>query len=360
MPGGVDDLGAPSGGNLYDLRLCRELTEAGWQVHTYSVPGAWPQPGAADRARLAELVAGLPDDSVVLLDGLVACAAPEVIVPAAERLRTAVLVHLPLADETGLGVHEAARLDAQERETLRAVPAVVATSGWAARQLVARHGLATARVHVAAPGADVAERAQGTDGVSRLLCVASVTPRKGHDRLVRALGHVADLPWECHFVGAADEDSAYVAELRAEVERAGLAGRVHFAGVRTGPELQAAYAAADLMVLTSYAETYGMALTEALARAVPVLAVAVGGVREAVGQAPDGRVPGLLLPVGDPAEIASAVRRWFADPALRHRLKEAALARRGALDSWGTTARQLTAALESMPSPAQKTGILHD
>ncbi|MEN8651925.1 glycosyltransferase family 4 protein [Streptomyces sp. 21So2-11] len=360
MPGGVDDAAAPSGGNLYDLRLCRELTEAGWQVHGHSVPGDWPQPGPVDRARLAELVASLPNDSVVLLDGLVACAVPELIVPAVERLRVAVVVHLPLADETGLSAHEAAQLDARERETLRAVPAVVATSTWTARQIAAHHGLVAARVHVAAPGTDPADPAHGTDGVSRLLCVASVTPRKGHDRLVQALGSVADLPWECFFVGAVDESSAYVAGLRAEVEKSGLSGRVHFTGARTGPEFQAAFAAADLMVLTSYAETYGMALTEALARAIPVLAVDVGGVREAVGHAPDGHVPGMLLPTGDPAEIASAMRRWFDDSPLRRRLKEAALARRETLDPWGTTARHLTAALESMPSTARKTGCLHD
>lgn len=179
MPGGVDDATAPSGGNAYDRRLCLDLPGFGWQVHRHAVPGEWPRPGISARTELARTLADLPDDTVVLLDGIVACGVPEIVVPEADRLRLVVLVHLPLGDETGLQPAVAADLDARERTTLRAVSAVVATSDWAVRRLVAHHGLAPDRVHVAAPGADIAPLASGTDGVSRLLCVAAVTPARG-------------------------------------------------------------------------------------------------------------------------------------------------------------------------------------
>ncbi|WP_327720589.1 glycosyltransferase family 4 protein [Streptomyces sp. NBC_00490] len=355
MPGGVDDPAVPSGGNAYDRRVSLDLPGFGWQVHKHAVAGEWPRPGASARAELAGVLRGLPDDTVVLMDGLVACGVPEIVVPEAERLRLAVLVHLPLGDETGLDPVLAAELDAKERAVLRAVPAVVATSDWAVRRLVSHHGLAPDRVHVAAPGADIAPLASGTDGLSRLLCVAAVTPRKGQHRLVEALATVRDLPWSCVCVGGLAQDPEYVADLRALIAKYGLEHRLHLAGPQAGAELDASYAAADLMVLTSYAETYGMAVTEALARGIPVLATDVGGLPEAVGRAPDGGVPGILVPPEDPAALAAELRGWFGEADVRRRLKAAARGRRAALDGWATTARSLAGVLGRLPSEPRRT-----
>ncbi|MET7919104.1 glycosyltransferase family 4 protein [Streptomyces avermitilis] len=354
MPGGIDDPAMPSGGNAYDRRICLDLPGFGWQVHKHMVDGSWPRPGADARAELARTLRELPDGTVVLLDGLVACPVPEIVVPEAERLRLAVLVHLPLGDETGLDPAVAAELDRLERTTLRAVSAVVATSDWAVRRLVSHHGLAPDRVHAAAPGADIAPLASGTDGVSRLLCVASVTLRKGQHRLIEALATVTDLPWTCSFVGGLGQDPEYVARLRALIDHHGLGDRLHLAGPQAGAELDASYAAADLMVLASYAETYGMAVTEALARGIPVLATDVGGVPEAVGRAPDGGVPGILVPPEDPAALAAELRGWFGEADVRRRLKAAARGRRAALDGWATTARSLAGVLSRLPDTSRR------
>ncbi|MFF3323450.1 glycosyltransferase family 4 protein [Streptomyces sp. NPDC002889] len=361
MPGGVDDPAAPSGGNTYDRRICRDLPRLGWEVHEHAVAGDWPQPRAAARAELARILRESADGTLVLLDGLVACAVPDIIVPEAERLRLAVLVHLPLGDESGLAPDAAAALDAEERRTLRAVAAVVATSDWAADRLVDHHGLEPGRVHAAAPGADIAPLATGTvtgtatGSAPHLLCVAAVTPRKGQHDLVKALAGVADLPWNCSLVGGLGQDPAYVTRLRELIGELGLGDRVHLAGPRTGPGLNASYAAADLLVLTSHAETYGMAVTEALARGVPVLATAVGGLPEAVGHAPDGSVPGVLVPPKDPAALTAALRQWLRDPGERHRAKAAARRRRTALAGWETTSRSLAKALEQLRQEPRRT-----
>ncbi|MES4891725.1 glycosyltransferase family 4 protein [Streptomyces sp. NPDC096012] len=354
MPGGVDDPSAPSGGNAYDRRVCLDLPGFGWQVTRHAAPGTWPRPDRAALDGLARTLRELPDDAVVLLDGLVACGVPEIVVPEAARLRLAVLVHLPLGAETGLDAAVAADLDSRERAVLRAAPAVIATSDWAVRRLVSHHGLAPDRVHVAAPGADIAPLAPGTDGVSRLLCVAAVTPRKGQHRLVEALATVRDLPWTCECVGGLGHDPEYVAHLRTLIDRYGLAGRLRLTGPRSGTDLDAAYAAADLAVLTSYAETYGMAVTEALARGIPVLATDVGGLPEAVGRAPDGGVPGILVPPEDPAALAAELRGWFGEPDVRRRLKAAARGRRAALDGWATTARSLAGVLGRLPEAPKR------
>lgn len=333
VPADIDDPAVPSGGNAYDRRVCRELATAR-EVREIAVPGRWPRPGPTARAELAAALAALPDGAPVLLDGLVACGVPEVVVPQAGRLALVVLVHLPLGEE-------APELAGREREVLLAVDAVVATSPWTARRLVDGHGLAADRVHVATPGVDPAPPAAGSGG-TRLLCVGSITPTKGQDLLVEALATVADLPWSCDLVGPVRRDPAQVDLVRRAIARHGLDGRVRVTGPLVGDALAAAFDAADLLVLPSRVEAYGMVVTEALARGIPVLAAAAGGVPETVGDA------GLLVPPGDAAALAVGLRRWFGEPDLGEGLRRAAALRRPLLDGWEVTSRCLITVMESV------------
>ncbi|OXM49257.1 glycosyltransferase family 4 protein [Amycolatopsis alba] len=343
LPGDIDDPGAPSGGNVYDRRLCDGLVAAGVAVREIAVRGNWPRPDTEARKVLARKLAELPAGAVVLLDGLVACGVPEVIVPAAQRLSIAVLVHLPLADETGLSPSLAAELDRLERETLGAVEAVVATSDWAARRLIEHHDLAPHRVHAVPPGADNAEIAFGTPNGTHLVCVANVTPRKGQGLLADALKSLTDLPWSCECVGAIRRETRYVERLR----RHTLGDRFTLAGPRSGEALEATYASADLLVLPSRAETYGMVVTEALAHGIPVLATAVDALPDTLGRSPDGSVPGMLVPGEDVSALAKALRRWLTEPELRDRLRASARLRRETLTGWDATARGVAAVLLS-------------
>lgn len=359
LPGDVDDPGSVSGGNAYDRRMCDELRAAGTAVHETAVPGAWPRPpeNGPGRAELARALGELPDGEVVLVDGLVACGVPELIEPHAGRLRLAVLVHLPLADETGLGPAEAAESEKLERRTLHAAAAVIATSDWAARDVAARHGLPPSRVHTVLPGTDPAPLARGTDGASRLLCVAALTPRKGQDLLVDALAGLDEGPdgdlnhgpeWRCDLTGPVDRSPEYVQRLRARIDELGLGERVRITGPKTGEALHAAYDAADLFVLASRTETYGMVLTEALARGLPVLAADAGAVRSTVGTTPDGSIPGVLVPPGDSAALTAALRRWLTDPGIRSHLTTSAHESRAALQGWAESSRQLAGVLRRL------------
>ena len=126
----------------------------------------------------------------------------------------------------------------------------------------------------------------------------------------------------------------FVAEIRRRARQLGIAPRLTFRGPLIGNELDAAYAGADVVVVSSRAETYGMVVTEALARGLPVIATAVGGMPEALGKTCDGRRPGLLVPPEDSAALAAALRDWLLDANLRHRLREAARERRSTLSGW--------------------------
>ena len=337
VPEGIDDPTRPSGGNTYDRRLLDGLRAVGWRVHEHAVAGAWPRPDAAALDGLAAVVAGVPLGGVLLVDGLIASCADEVLVPEAARRRVVVLVHQPLGS-----VDPSAA--AGERRVLAAVRAVVTSSSWTRRLLLDAYELSPRDVHVALPGVDEAPAASGTSSGGSLLCVAAVTPAKGHLDLVAALSLVADLSWTCVVVGALTLDPRHVAEVRERVADAGLADRVQLAGPLTGAALEQAYAAADLLVLPSLAETYGMVVTEALAHALPVVASSVGGVPEALGDTDDGR-PGLLVPPGDPEALAAALRSWLSDAALRADLRDRALQRRRKLPGWDRTAGLVSAVL---------------
>lgn len=340
VPEGIDDPARPSGGNVYDRRVCQGLAQRGWVVREHGVPGAWPRAGTAGHDALARAIRPIPDGAAVLLDGLVASAAPDVLVPHARRLRQVVLVHMPLGHRPPDGA-----VRAREGAVLAAAAAVVTTSVWARRRLRELYALPGDRVHVAAPGVDAAGVASASTAGAALLCIAAVTPGKGHDVLLDALATVRDLPWRCTCVGSLDGDPAFAARVRRRARDLGLGERVAFPGPRTGPDLDRAYAAADLLVLASRAETYGMVVTEALARGVPVLATEVGGVPEALGVGRDGTRPGLLVAPGDPAAFGAALRAWLGDAELRERLRRAARERRATLRPWPATASVLARVL---------------
>jgi glycosyltransferase involved in cell wall biosynthesis len=340
VPDGIDDPARPSGGNAYDRQVCRTLAELGWQVHVHAVPGSWPRPDAAAYAALAAVVQRIPDGALALLDGLVASTAAEVLVPQANRLRLVALVHMPL----GQGKADS-ETRTREGAVLAAMASVVTTSAWSRRTLLELYSLPGDRVHVAEPGVDAAPLSRGTPTGGALLCVAAVIPGKGHDVLLDALATMTDMSWDCLCVGSMDRDPAFAESLRRLLLDDGLGDRVRFPGPRIGADLDRIYASADLLVLASRVETYGMVVTEALARGLPVVAADVGGVADALGHGTGGIRPGLLVPPGDPAALAAALRAWLGEAEVQLTWRRAARERRASLSGWSTTTSVLVGVL---------------
>lgn len=340
VPDGFDLPSRPSGGNLYDRRLAQELAASGWSVRVCPVDGTWRPDGDLTDGDftdgpLTDILAAIPDGAVVLVDGLVASRAGSELIPHSWRLRLVVLVHQPAPQ---------ADREAVERAVLGVARAVVTTSAWSRRRLVERGTVPASRVSVAVPGVDPAPLAPASSSGERLLTVAAVTREKGYDVLLDALRSMADLQWRCTCVGPLDRDPELVDTLA--VSPRGMLETpsrlpVTFTGIRVGAALASTYADADLLVLPSRAEAYGMVVTEALARGVPVVATAVGGVEEALG-ARNGRAEaGALVPPDDAGALASALRSWLVDEDLRRRWRAAARARRRTLPRWSDTAARV-------------------
>jgi glycosyltransferase involved in cell wall biosynthesis len=349
----MPDDGRPTGGSLYDLRLVAALRGLGHAARTVPVPGSWPRPDAAARARLRAALGDPAPGRTVLLDGLVGCGAPEVVDDAVRSgVPVHVLMHLPLPAETGLDPAEAQELGRREAAALAAATGVVVTSSWAERDLRRRYG--TEGAAVAVPGTRPAEVAGGSSP-PRLSCVGSLTPLKNQVLLLEALAPLGHLDWTLDLVGAPGP-AGYVRSLQEAVEAFPDPARVRRTGPLTGAALEAQWEATDLLVLPSTAETYGMVVAEALAHGIPAVVPAGTGAVEALDGAPDGtgaapERAGAVLDSADPAAWTALLHEWLTDPALRARWRRSALVRRAGLRGWEDTARDVLAALRP-PVPA--------
>jgi len=339
VPGRLDQI---TGGYLYDRRVVEGLRRNGRRVTVHELAGSFPEADAAGRAAFAAALAGLPDGAAVAIDGLALPGGSEALAREAARLRIVAFVHHPLALETGLTAQESGRIGRLEAALLAHCRGALCPSARTAEALVG-YGVARGQVAVVPPGTDppgrgepaARERRAGGSGEVRLLSVGTITPRKGHLVLIEALAGLADLPWRLVCLGNLDRDPANVAAVRAAIERAGLSGRVELAGERPPDRLGDDYAAADIFVLASFHEGYGMAYAEAMAHGLPIVGTTAGAIPETVP--PEA---GLLVPPGDPAALREALRRVIADRLLRASLAAGARRAAAALPSWDETVRR--------------------
>ncbi len=340
LPG---DLQTLTGGYIYDRRIVQGLGALGWRVTIHSLHPRypWPPSAALDEARAT--FRALPDRGLVVIDGLALGGMPEVVEEHARRLRLVALVHHPLAAETGLTPKQRHTLEHSERRALAAVDRIIVTSAWTGRQL-ADYGVPAGRVATVCPGTDPAPLAHGSHGLElNLLCVATLTPRKGHAVLFEALAGIRERSWHLTCVGSLKRDPATVADLRGRVERLGLTGRVTLLGELSADALARQYARADVFVLASYLEGYGMVLTEAVSRGLPVVSTSAGAIPETVPAD-----AALLVPPGDSSALASALAKLTDDPATLRALASGARRGRHRLPTWEHASARFAAELQRL------------
>jgi glycosyltransferase involved in cell wall biosynthesis len=341
------DLAAPTGGYVYARRLLGEIGQSGsgmegGELAHLPLASGFPDPSSGELSETGRVLAGLPAGRPVLIDGLALGVLP------AELLRVlpgpvVALCHHPLALETGVAAPEAQRLRESERAALAECAHVIATSATTAGILAADYAVPEGRLTVACPGTDPAARAQGSGGAGvAILSVGSLTPRKGHDVLISALAGLAHLDWRLTIAGPADRDAAHAGELAHQIAQVGLQDRIALAGALDAGALARAYDGADLFVLASRYEGFGMAYTEAMAHGLPAVGCAAGAVPEAT------RGAARLVPPGDPDALRAALAALIGEGAARAHLAEECWQAAQSFARWPDTAAAVAAVLRGV------------
>jgi glycosyltransferase involved in cell wall biosynthesis len=344
VPGPLDQL---TGGYVYDARMVDGLRGLGWDVRVHELDGRFPDADEEATRSLGTLLGSLDDGATVVIDGLAMGGLPGPIEAQGDRLRIVSMLHHPLAEETGISEAEARRFAETERRALEPCVGAIVSSEFTARVLE-DYGVPNERVRVVVPGTEPAQPAtgSGTGEDPVLLCVASLTPRKGHDVLVAALELVDDLPWTCVCVGSTDRDPEHTEAIMQQVAEAGLDDRITFIGERLGERLDVLYGRATAFVMASWYEGYGMALTEALARGLPVVSTRGGAIPFTVPTD-----AGILVKPGDPSAFAEALRTVLGpDVTVRDELSAAARRYAVGLPTWADAAQTFAAAVEDLTS----------
>jgi len=338
------DLETPTGGYAYDRRVIAELKLLGWQIDVIDLGDGFPHPTPAEREAAQARLLATPRGRPIVIDGLAFGALPETALQLCSQHPLIALVHHPLALESGLSAAQARALRASERAALAAAGGVVVTSAATARLLAADYDVPADRIVVARPGNDPVPPARGSgDGIVRLLAVGAVVPRKGFDVLIEALALLADLPWRLAIAGDRSRDPDTAGRLDVDIARHKLGDRVAVLGAVPQQRMAELYAGADVFVLASRFEGYGMAFSEAIAHGLPVVGSTAGAIPDTVPAA-----AGLLVAPGDAAALAAALRRVIDNQDERSRMAASARAAALALPTWQDCAKLFALALEAV------------
>jgi glycosyltransferase involved in cell wall biosynthesis len=341
VPGSLD---TPTGGYAYDRRIMAELRQLGWDVDYLDIGEGFPSPDEATRSTARSLLSAIPTGQPIILDGLALGVLPDLATDLARQHPLVALVHHPLALESGLTPDRADALRRSERAALAQVREVVVTSPATAKLIASDYGVPAGHITVARPGNDpVPLLARGPNDVPRLLSVGAVVPRKGFDILVQALAALADIPWQLTIVGDLTRDPNETAKLEGLISQHGLSDRIETIGAIPPSLLAMLFGRADLFVLASRFEGYGMAYAEALSHGLPVVGTTAGAIPETI---PKGA--GLLVPPDEPAALTATLRSVIVDTDQRRHLSEAALAAARTLPTWQQSASIFAATLDRL------------
>lgn len=335
------DLTSPTGGYAYDRHVMAELPKLGLTVEHLPLPGGFPHPSKTDLAATVQALASVPADAVILFDGLAFSTLPPDILHAIRQPIVAI-VHHPLSFEPGLTAERQRELKASETAALAFAKAVIVSSRTTRAVLSQEFDLPPERIVIAVPGTVQASRARGSGSTPALLSVGAISPRKGYDVLIEALARITGRSWQATIVGSSERDPATAKFLADAIIKCQLTQRVVTTGQVDDQQLDELFDRADLFVLSSRYEGYGMVLAEALARGLPIVTTIGGAAGET---APDGTA--LKVPPDDSAALAAAIACMLDEPALRRRFAEKSWRVGQTLPGWHETTAIIADALKT-------------
>jgi glycosyltransferase involved in cell wall biosynthesis len=295
-----------TGGYLYNMRMIEGLEQKGYSVNIFGTDWPWNIKSDLEKISLFHFEK-LAVGSCIIIDSLVLARLRSVVEKFSTRLTFIGLIHLPVSYQYTYG--EFGRISHEELIALRQMKQLIVT-GRFTYDLLWKAGLNAARIRVVEPGTDQFPRKTHYKSVpSELLCIANYSAIKAHDILIRSLSRLASRDWTLHLYGDIGHDKEYSSGIYSLIEQLHLEKRVIMHGIAGRDEITAIFLLADLFVMPSLFESYGMALTESLAHGVPVLTTRTGNIPHTV---PPGM--GILVEPGNEEELTHAIRSLMDEP----------------------------------------------
>lgn len=336
------DIATATGGYGYNRRVMALLPAFDVESKHLALPGGFPDPKPGEVAEAERLLATIPEGTTLLIDGLAYCALPADVIDRIDR-RIVAIAHHPLCMEAGLSEERQKHLRTTEREALARAARIIVPSRTTRAILIEEFDVPDDKITVAEPGTDPAVRATGTGTPMQILAVGAVSPRKGYRFLVKALEPLKSLDWRLTIAGAIDRHPEAVEELTAVIAATGLSDRVTLAGTVVPATLERHFNMADIFVMPSLFEGYGMVLAEAMARGLPIVCTTGGASSETV---PDAAA--IKVPPGDAPALTQALSSALRDRKLRVKLADASWEAGRRLPTWNETARRIAAVIHDI------------
>lgn len=267
---------------------------------------------------------------------------------------------VPMVHDTSFGLGRSALGETAARVVLtaflRPAHAVITPSRYTERE-VHSYGVQLCRTHVVRPARqslpDPGHRAVRRSSGTVVLCVGKIQPHKGQMHFIQALASIRDTSVTAEIVGE-ERDPEYARELKQLATRLGLGGRISFTGRLEDPaDLACFYQRADILVVPSLHEGYGMAVVEGMSFGLPVVASNVGGIPEII----EDSVNGLLVPPGNPRALAAAITKLLECPEMAGTLGENAKRSPACKRTWEDVGKEYAAVLASLlPATDRRVG----
>ena len=338
------DINLPTGGYRYDRKILEQWSSIGLDTQLVSLEGNFPNLETTQIANFTQRADDLPLADVAVIDGLAGGVLPDFVKALSERMPVVALVHHPLFLENGLSQNQVEKLKASEAAGLGWASAIVTTSHETAKTVSSFFGFPPNKIHSVLPGVVRGKISKGSETETvNLLCVASIIERKGHRFLLDALKGLRELNWHLDCIGMTSSDPELYSDLMQSVDSSDMGDQISFHGSVTEIQIENAYERADIFVLPSLYEGYGMAYAEAIVRGIPVIGTTAGAIPDTVPKS-----CGILVAPQNTSALETALRQMITDNELRHQYRKAALDAEPTFPTWSQSAEAFANILESV------------
>jgi glycosyltransferase involved in cell wall biosynthesis len=334
------DIQSLTGGYLYNMHMINGLRGKGHLVNVFGTDWQWKDSDSLEyicRHHLKKL----PHGSCVIVDSLILASLHHIVQEFGDRLKFLGLIHLPASYNVLSGVH--GKLADEELTAINDMRQVIVT-GQFTFDLLCNVGLNPARICLVEPGTDHFPRKKRYKPVpSELLCIANYSALKAQDVLIRALCRLTAWNWSLHLYGDTNRDKKYTEALRSLIRQLKMEHRIIVHGIVERHEISTVFLNADLFLMPSLFESYGMAITESLAHGIPVVTTSAGNIPYTL---PAGM--GLLTEPGNEEQLADTIRSIFYDPVKYDALCKAASQYFKQVRSWEQAVSDFETILQKM------------